>query len=199
MATSKNPTTRSRRGSGKRQFLTQEALKRLLAVIKDKRDKALFLLAYRHGLRASEIGLSQRTDVDLQQGRIRTHRLKGSLSAVYPLQPDVMKLLRSHLRSRTDASPYLFISNRGTSLDRRTLWCAMDTYGQKAGLPPQKRTFHALEHSIATHLLDAEADLAFVKHWLGQKNIQNTTICAQLTTGRQDSEARRLFADYRVV
>jgi site-specific recombinase XerD len=46
-----------------------------------------------------------------------------------------------------------------------------------------------LKHSIATHLLDAEADLVFVKHWLGHKNIQNTTIDAQLTTGRQDQEA----------
>jgi site-specific recombinase XerD len=93
----------------------------------------------------------------------------------------------------------LFISNRGTPLDRRTLWCAMDTYGKKAGLVPEKRKFHALKHSIATHLLDAEADLAFVKHWLGHKNIQNTTIYAQLIIGRQDAEARKLFADHRVM
>lgn len=103
------------------QFLTQEELKRLFAVIKDKHDKALFLLAYRHGLRASEIGLLQRTDVDLKQGRITIHRLKGSLSGIYPLQPDVIKLLRAYLRARTDSSPYLFISNRGVAIDRRTL------------------------------------------------------------------------------
>jgi integrase len=48
------------------QSLTQEGLKRLLAVIKDKRNKALFLPAYRHGLRASEISLLQRTAVDLK-------------------------------------------------------------------------------------------------------------------------------------
>src|SRR2546421_12068430 len=113
MATSKTPQPKTRRGSGTMQFLTQEELKRLLAVIKDKRDKVLFLLAYRHGLRASEIGLLQRTDVDLKQGRITIHRLKGSLSGIYPLQPDVIKLLRAYLRARTDSSPYLFISNCG--------------------------------------------------------------------------------------
>jgi type 1 fimbriae regulatory protein FimB len=123
MATSKSSTSkpRTRRGSGKMQFLTQEELKRLFSVIKGKRDKALFLLAYRHGLRASEIGLLQRTDVDLKQGRITIHRLKGSRSGIYPLQPDVIKLLRAYLQSRTDSSPYLFISNRGVPLDRRTL------------------------------------------------------------------------------
>jgi integrase len=132
------------------QFLTQEELKRLLAAIKDhKRDKVLFLLAYRRGLRASEIGLLQRTDVDLTQGRITIRRLKGSLS---PLQADVIKLLRSYLRSRMDDSPYLFISNRGVPIDRRTLWCAMEAYGKKAGIPPEKRKFHNLKHSIATHL-----------------------------------------------
>src|ERR671936_449563 len=144
MATPKIPKPKTRRGSGKMQFLTQEELKRLFAVITDKRDKALYVLAYRHGLRATEVGLLQRTDVDLKQGRITIHRLKGSLSGIYPLQPDVIKLLRSYLRSRTDSLPYLFISNRGVPIDRRTLWCAMQVYGDKAGIPPEKRKFHAL-------------------------------------------------------
>jgi site-specific recombinase XerD len=132
------------------QFPTQEELKRLFAVIKNKRDKALFLLAYRHGLRA-------------------------------------------------DASPYLFISNRGVPIDRRTLWCAMQTYGKKAGVPPEKRKFHSLKHSISTHLLDARRELKFVQDWVGHKNIQNTTKYAQMTNPRRDEEARKLFADHRVV
>jgi len=57
MGTTNKSKLRTRRGSGTLQFLTQEELKRLFAVIKDKRHKALFLLTYRHGLRASEIGL----------------------------------------------------------------------------------------------------------------------------------------------
>ena len=160
MATPKPPPNpNTRRGSGTMQFLTQEELRRLLAVIKDKRDKALFLLAYRHGLRASEIGLLQ----------------------------------------RTDASPYLFISNRGVPIDRRTLWCAMQTYGKQADPPPEKRKLHSLKHSIATPLLDARGELKFVQDWVGHKNIQNTTKYAQLTNPRRDEEARKLFADHRVV
>jgi integrase/recombinase XerD len=59
--------------------------------------------------------------------------------------------------------------------------------------------FHCLKHSIATHLLDAGADLAFVKDWLGHANIQNTTIYARLTTATLDSTARKVFASHRVV
>jgi len=42
-------------------FLTQDELRRLFKVIRSKRDKAIFPVAYRHGLRASEIGLLQRS------------------------------------------------------------------------------------------------------------------------------------------
>jgi integrase len=80
-------------------FLTQDELRRLFKMIRSKRDKAIFLVAYRHGLRASEIGLLQRTDVDAKQGRIAIHRLKGSISGVYPMQPDVLKACAV---SRTD-------------------------------------------------------------------------------------------------
>ena len=180
-------------------FLTQDELRQLFQVIRSKRDKAIFLVAYRHGLRASEIGLLQRTDVDAKQGRISIHRLKGSISGVYPMQPDVLKTIRSSLRTRADESPYLFLSNRNVPISRYTLPHLMQTYGEIAGLPLEKRRFHCLKHSIATHLLDAGADLAFVKDWLGHANIQNTTIYARLTTATLDSTARKVFASHRVV
>jgi integrase len=57
----------------------------------------------------------------------------------------------------------------------------------------------ATEPSIATHLLDAGADLAFGKDWLGHANSQNTTIYAQLTNPTRDDQARRLFMSHKVV
>jgi len=180
-------------------FLTQDELRQLFKVIRSKRDKAIFLVAYRHGLRASEIGLLQRADVDVKQGRISIHRLKGSISGLYPMQPDVLKAIRSYLRIREDESPYLFLSNRNVPISRYMLHHLMQTYGEVAGLPPEKWKFHCLKHSIATHLLDAGADLAFVKDWLGHANIQNTTIYARLTTATLDAQARTIFASHRVV
>ena len=51
-------------------FLTQDEVRWLFAVIPGKRDRALFQLAYHHGLRASEVSLLQRDDVHAKQGRI---------------------------------------------------------------------------------------------------------------------------------
>jgi site-specific recombinase XerD len=181
-------------------YMTQAELKRLLAGVKDKRDQAIIKTAYRHGLRASEVGLLQRDDVDLKQGRITIRRLKGSLGGVYPMSADTVKVIHSYLRTRDpEDSPYLFISNRGLPIDRRTLWKMMQTYAGAAGLHEDKQHFHILKHSIATHLLDAGADLSFVKDWLGHANIQNTTIYARLTSTTRDAKARQLFASHRVV
>ncbi|SRR5712691_6802943 len=90
--------------------LTQDEVRRLFGVITGKRDRALFQLAYHHGLRASEVSLLQRDDVHAKQGRIYIPRVKGSIAKTYPLQPEDLRLVRAYLRSRADDSPYLFIS-----------------------------------------------------------------------------------------
>src|SRR3954471_14754725 len=60
-------------------FLTLEEIARLFAAARaNPRDRALFLIAYRHGLRASEVGLLRVDDVDFRALRIVVHRLKGS-------------------------------------------------------------------------------------------------------------------------
>ena len=181
------------------QFLTQNEMRRLLAVIKGKRDYALFLIAYRHGLRASEIGLLTEDDIDLTRGTIRVHRLKGSLGGVYPMQNDEIKAIRAMLRARAVQSPILFLSKLLIAVSRRQLDLNMKKYGEKAGIPKHKRHFHTLKHSIATHLLDAGTDLRFVQDWLGHKDIKNTAIYAQLTTHRRKDEARRAILSKHVV
>ena len=108
----------STRRSDTIKFLTQDETKRLFSAIKNKRDKAIFLIAYRHGLRASEFGLLQKSDVNWKQQRIYVHRLKGSFSAEHQMQPDEVRILKSYLRSREDASPALFVSNRTTPIRR---------------------------------------------------------------------------------
>jgi integrase/recombinase XerD len=180
-------------------FLTQDEVRKLFAVITGKRDRALFQLAYHHGLRASEVSLLQRADVHEKQGRIYIPRVKGSIAKTYPLQPEDLRLIRAYLRTRADDSPYLFISNRGIPLERRSYWDLMQKYGKQAALPKVKRHFHALRHAIAVHLLDAGADVVFVQDRLGHANIQNTILYMRYTTVTRDAQTRQFFASHRVV
>jgi integrase len=65
------------------QFLSQPELRALFRVITTKRDRALFLVAYRQGLRASEVGLLQVDDLNFAQQRLTVRRVKRSLPAVF--------------------------------------------------------------------------------------------------------------------
>jgi site-specific recombinase XerD len=180
-------------------FLTQAELRAFFRVITRKRDRALFLIAYRHGLRASEVGLLHMDDLNFAQQRMTIHRVKRSLPGIYPLRADEVTALKAYLRERQSPSPTLFLSQRGTPISRRQLDTLMKHYGGLADIPASKRHFHVLKHSIATHLLDAGADLRFVQDWVGHASIKNTVIYAQLTSRRRDEEARKVFASPYVV
>lgn len=194
-AKSKPPERRAARArrSETIKFLTLDETRRLFAAITNKRDKAIFLLAYRHGLRASEIGLLRVSDLDLRRLRVMLHRLKGSLSGEHPLQADEARALKAWLKSRDVDSPLLFPSRRGLPISRQMLDVLMKRYGGEAGIPEDKRHFHVLKHSIATHLLDAGAELRFVQDWLGHSNIQNTVIYTALVSTSREAKAREYF------
>jgi site-specific recombinase XerD len=145
------------------QFLTQPELRAPFRVITRRRDRALFLIAYRHGLRASEVGLLQVDDLNFAQQRLTVRRVKRSLPGIYPLRADEVTALKAYLRERRSHAPALFLSQRGTPISRRQLDTLMKHYGALADIPAAKRHFHVLKHSIATHLLDAGADLRFVQ------------------------------------
>jgi integrase len=180
-------------------FLTQDEMRHLLSVIGSKRDYAIFLLAYRHGLRASEVGMLRTDDLNLKEYRLRIQRLKRSLAGNHPLQADEVKALKAYLRERTSPAPVLFLSRNHTPIGRRMLDKLMKKYAALANIPARKRHFHVLKHSIATPMLDAETDIRFIQDWIGHVHIGNTTIYAQLTSRRRDEGARKVFASPYVV
>ena len=85
------------------------------------------------------------------------------------------------------------MSREHNLISRFQLDWLMKGYGNKAGLPPDKRHFHVLKHSIATHLLLAGADVRFVQDWIGHANIQNTVIYTHLVSPARDEKARTFF------
>jgi len=153
----------------------------LLSVLKAARARSV-LLAYRHGMRASEVCNLRLADVDLKAGSISVRRLKGSLHTVQPLyrhkgQPllDEVTALRTWLRQReSDGSDYLFLSQKGGRLHRSQFFRLFQACAEAAGIPWQKRHPHALKHSLASHLVAGNVNLALVKQCLGHKAIGST-------------------------
>jgi site-specific recombinase XerD len=164
--------------------LTPAELIAVLKVARSRsiRDWTMVLLAYRHGMRASEVCGLGLADVDLKSGSISIRRLKGSLHTVQPLychkgQPllDEVTAVRAWLRVReSDGSDCLFTSQKGGRLHRCQFFRTFQACAEAAGLPPEKRHPHILKHSLASHLVAGNVNLALVKQCLGHKAIGST-------------------------
>jgi len=163
---------------------------------KGAREFAMILLAYRHGMRASEVCNLRLADIDLKNGSVIVDRLKGSLRTTQAVTGhrgesllDEQKALREWLRQRpNDGSDFVFNSQKGGRLDRSQFFRLFRSIAEKAGLPTEKRHPHVLKHSIASHLISANVNLALVKQALGHKSI-NSTMRYIATTDKAASQA----------
>lgn len=179
-------------------YMTHDEFTSLTRHIRSPRDRALFLVAFWRGLRASEVGLLTVDSVDLERGRIQVRRLKGSDSSEYRLHPAEEKALRAWLRVRGRRPGPLFPSRGAVRpISRSQLHRLIRRYGAAAGLPVEKLHFHVLKHSIAVYLMDRGADVADVRDYLGHRNVQNTMIYAQVTNRRREEFAKRIYEERR--
>jgi site-specific recombinase XerD len=157
-------------------ILTPEETLALLKAARKRstRDWAMILVAYRHGLRASEVCSIRLADIDLKTGSISIRRLKGSLHTIQPLyqhrgQPllDETSALRGWLREREqDGSDYLFTSQKGGKLGRTQFFRNFQTVAERASLPMEKQHPLVLKHSLASHLVAGNVNLALVRQAL---------------------------------
>ncbi len=173
----------------------------LLAVLKAAkassiRSWAMILLAYRHGMRASEICNLRTTDIDLKNGSIVVERLKGSLRTVQAIsghrgEPllDELRAIRTWMQERRhDGSDFLFLSQKGGRLDRSQFFRVFRSVAAAAALAPEKRHPHVLKHSLATHLVQNNVNVAVVQRQLGHRHI-GSTMRYVTTTDKQASQA----------
>src|SRR5438046_8626950 len=97
-------------GNSGREYLTDREVERLIeAATRNRsghRDATAILVAYRHGLRASEIVALRWDDIDLATGRLHMRRAKGGDASVHPISARESRALRKLLRE-APASPYV--------------------------------------------------------------------------------------------
>ncbi len=158
------------------EVLTVEEVSRFLAMPDIQtpigaRDKAIFMVMYASGLRASELCGLNLGDVSDDQVRVRG---KGNKERVIPIAAAAVAAVDDYLtRFRTEGDGPLFLSSQGKRMDRVALWERVKFYGKKAGIT-KVISPHTLRHSFATHLLENGADLRIIQEMLGHSNIATT-------------------------
>ena len=176
-----------------RDYLTRDEVAALLRAAKKSprygaRNHAMILIAYRHGLRASELVNLRVSDLDLSTGTIYCRRAKGSRSSLHPMKPDEVVALREGTARAEAAGERLRIPVRAGRTDepQRVLANRIEA-GDRAGLPV-KAYAHQLRHACGYYLANKGCDLRLIQDYLGHKQIQNTVRYTALNpAGLRDS------------
>jgi type 1 fimbriae regulatory protein FimB len=135
-----------------------------------KRNWLMILVAYSHGLRASEVVSMQRDAV--KDGHITVARLKGSLRTVQPLVEDADPLL-NELQGFFDYADSVHGKQRLFPITRQHFWRLMQRYAALAGIPERKRHPHILKHTIGMQTIHS-AGIENVRQYLGHKSMAST-------------------------
>lgn len=183
-------------------YFTQKELKKLFQVIEESKENnkywlrnlCIFRVAYRCGLRASEIGLIKTSEYNKQKKEIYCRRLKGSQNNTIRLDRKTTKMLNRFITEYQIAdSDILFKSQERKPISRQMLDRLMKKYCKKAKIQDENKWHvHTLKHSIAVHLAESGLDIKEVQHYIGHKNINNTLIYFQFTTAQQEEMYRKL-------
>lgn len=150
----------------------------------DIRNKAMLELLYASGFRISELLNIKLGDIDYTNAVVRTFG-KGSKERVVPLPDVTLNYINEYLKVRKDIlgnkeSDYLFITRRGSKMDRTTFFKFIKNLLIKKNIHKDISP-HTLRHSFATHLLEGGADLRSIQVLLGHENIKTTKIYTHLS------------------
>src|SRR5262249_25097256 len=108
-------------------------------------DCGMILLAYRHGLRASEVCDLQGQQIELSEGRLYVHRVKNGIASVHPIRGDEMRALRKLPREYPKEATCSFPSRGGPNQSRPgSLWRAQQYSAQRTVRFTRKMAFHAM-------------------------------------------------------
>jgi integrase/recombinase XerD len=152
------------------------------------RDRALLETMYACGLRASEAVSLQLSELDLEQGILRTHG-KGSKERLVPVGSKAIETLQVYLSKARPRlvglrdEPRVFVNLRGAGLSRQGLYKIVQRHARSAGLE-KKMSPHTLRHTFATHLLAGGCDLRSLQEMLGHADIGTTQIYTHLSADR---------------
>jgi integrase len=168
-----------------REHLTEREVEKLIEAAKGNRygsrDGTIILIAFRHGLRASELCELQWSDVEFETGSLHLRRAKGGATGTHPLLGDELRMLR--VLKREAKSPFIFVSERGAPFSVAGLAKLIERAGIEAKMPFKVHP-HMLRHATGFALANKGTDIRTLQAYLGHRSIQSTVRYTELARGR---------------
>ena len=156
-------------------IFNQDEIAAIINGIKNKKHKAMLMLAYSGGLRVSEVVSIKTYDIDSKRMIIFIRQAKGKKDRVVSLSPVLLVMLREYaMEYKPDKTGYLFEGiKKGTPYSTRSLQEVLQAAKSKAGVI-KPGSIHSLRHSFATHLIDKGTDVTMIQRLLGHNDLKTT-------------------------
>lgn len=156
--------------------LRDQEVDQFFNMIKNKRDFAMFKLMLRCGLRVEEVSNLTLGAIDLKRRRIMIYNGKGSKDRVVYISDDAREALTAYLKLRSQYRvKKVFLVEKGNfkglPISVRGIQKRIEHYSKKTGI---KVSCHRLRHTMATQLLNAEAEVETIQDLLGHNWITTT-------------------------
>jgi type 1 fimbriae regulatory protein FimB/type 1 fimbriae regulatory protein FimE len=159
-----------------REYLKETEIERLVEAARSNRyghrDATAILVAYRHGLRASELVGLRWDDVDFTRGLLHVRRVKSGETAVHPIGGKESRALR-RLQRESEPSRHIFVSERGAPLSAAGYQRMVARAGAAARFPFLIHS-HMLRHSCGYKLANDGHDTRAIQGYLGHRSIVST-------------------------
>jgi type 1 fimbriae regulatory protein FimB/type 1 fimbriae regulatory protein FimE len=169
-----------------REHLTPGEVETLIEATKANRhghrDATMILIAFRHGLRASELCDLRWDQVEFGAAVLHVRRVKNGTPSTHPLRGDELRALR-RLRRESEASPFVFLSERGSPFTTAGLARMVERAADAAGLKLKAHP-HMLRHACGYALANKGHDTRAIQAWLGHRSITSTAIYTALAPNR---------------
>ena len=154
-------------------YLTEREVEKLMGAARENRwghrDATAILLAFRHGLRASELVGLRWDDIDWQTSTLHVRRAKGGIGTRQPLAARELRALRRLQREASGV--HIFVSERGAPLSVAGYQRMVARAGERF---PFLIHSHMLRHSCGYKLANDGHDTRAIQHYLGHRSIAST-------------------------
>lgn len=157
-------------------YLHDNEVQLFLESVSSTRDLAIFMLMLRCGLRVQEVVNLTLDVIDYKRSRILVKAGKGARDRIVYISNDAAVALARYLRKRrrTDEKRIFLAEKgrcRGKPISVRAVQKRAEYYARQCGVHV---TCHRLRHTMATQLLNADADIVSIQELLGHSRIKTT-------------------------
>ena len=170
-----------------RNVLTEGEVKTVLSSLQTRtpvgvRNRAIFELLYACGIRTSELCNLKVEEVDLKEQTVLVVNGKGGKSRLMPIGQyatlyieKYLNQARKYMLRHVPKDPgNLFLSSRGRPFNRSTLNSTVMKTIRKSAHIGKHFSSYSCRHSVATHLLQHNVDIAFIAQLLGHSSLRTT-------------------------